>query len=486
MKLVIDSLADKGCWISDDRVNAFISQGEPFSGQHPLSSRRRRDSSLPAGVITEIGYHGAQPVSKNSRMFVGAGKAALSFVLRKRDGTEHPVSFNEVDWTPSKITSDNRYCNVEIVAHRRSIRCTVRPREESEVVLSFNLESLNLNAHGTRTWSDPEITADSLVLSCHDRIVLNEWMKRTGPYAGDFMIPEPMRRVIFDKEVRSGEAKVEDLRPEFRDAAIPIYDASVFARIGGSDVRVEKWGSVVTFTTQASAQRDAEFFILFGDQRSDVDDALPPLPVEQTRRYVPSIEVPGYPAVQQFVETVPGLVDSAIVRDHGMPRATPAAYYWIWAWDSMVTGMEMLRWGDYATTRRMAAFINGHRDEGGLIPMRWTRSLEPLDTSPRGALEFLFASFAYQLALESGDLEQLTDVYPHLVNHLRELGSKSDDEGMFSGSGFYPDFAAKFGRKASSVVAMEVAAHYVFARLLENIGRLLSDPSTELRAAETA
>ncbi|MFC2085903.1 hypothetical protein ACFLRO_01680 [Bacteroidota bacterium] len=466
MKLTLDSLADKGCWISDDRVNAFISLAEQG--------------------IAEIGYHGTQPVSKNSRMFVGAGHGAFSFLLRKSDGTEHPIAFNEVDWTPSSVTVSDRNCELQIAAFQRSIRCRVRPREAAEVVLAFNLESLNLNVQGARTWSDPEVTEDSIVLSCRDRIVLNEWLKRTGPYAGDFMIPEPMRRIIFDKQVRSGEASVEDLRPEFRDSAIPLYDASVFIRIGGRDVRIAKRGHAVTFTTQASGQRDAEFFILFGDQRSDLEAPPPSLPVERTHQEVVSIELPEHPAVQRFMETVPGLVDSAIVQDHGMPRATPAAYYWIWAWDSMVTGIEMLRWGDYAATRRMAAFINDHRDAGGVIPMRWTRSLEPLDTPPRGALEFLFASFVYQQALETGDDGPLIDAYPFLVNHLQELGRKSDSAGMFESSGFYPDFAAKFGRSASSVVAMEVAAHFVFARMMENIAGLLSDTVTETSAMETA
>ncbi len=502
MKLTLDSLADKGCWISDDRVNAFISQAKhsvgdaslssrrrrdpsPFTGQHPLSSRQK-DPALPTGTIAEIGYHGTQPVSKNSRMFVGAGKGTLSFVIRKSDGTEHPVSFNEVDWTPSSVTIDDPECELQISAFGRSIRCVVRPPEKADVILAFNLESLNLDAQGTRTWSDPEITPDSLVLSCHDRIVLNEWLKRTGPYAGDFLIPEPMRRIIFDKPVRSGEGKLDDVYPEFRDAAIPIYDASVFVRIGGKDARVEQHGDVATLRVAADPQQPAEFFILFGDRRSDVEAVRPVLPVEPTSRQVPSLELPGYPAVQRFVETVPGLVDSAIVRDHGMPRATPAAYYWIWAWDSLVTGMEMFRWGDYTTTRRMAGFLTAHRDKQAMMPARWTRSLQPLDTPPRGSLEFLFASFVYQHALESGDLGPLIDAYPYLIYHLEMLGRKSDDEGMFSGSGFYPDFTAKFGRSASSVVAMEVAAHYAFSRILENVARLLSDASTEWRATKTA
>ena len=49
MKRRLDSLVDRGCWISHDRMYAFI------SADHG---------------ITEIGYHGIQPVSRNSRVLV--------------------------------------------------------------------------------------------------------------------------------------------------------------------------------------------------------------------------------------------------------------------------------------------------------------------------------------------------------------------------------------------------------------------------------
>jgi hypothetical protein len=466
MKRTLDSLADRGCWISHDRVNAFISSAE--SG------------------IAEVGYHGTQPVSKNARLFVGAGMAAVSMVLRSSDGSDQPISFSEVDWAPSRVAIKDRLCELEIAAFQRSIRCTVRPREEVEVRFTFDLRSLTRDVQGTRRWSNPEFLATSVVLSCRDRIVLNEWLKRTGPYAGDFLIPEPMRRIIFDKRVPSGEGSVEDLRPEFKDAAIPLYDASVCARMGGPDLRMEQREHLVTFVAKANEERGAEFYILFGDQRSDLDVPLPPLPETRTHRRTISVEVPGHYAVSHFVETVPGLVESAIVGDVGMPRATPAAYYWIWAWDSLVTGIEMLRWGDYATTRRMVEFVNAHRDDGGLIPGRWTRSLLPLDTPPRGSLEFLFLAFVYQHALETGELGPLIDAYPFLVHHLEELERNSDASGISPGSGFYPDFPARFGRSESSLVAMEVAAQYCFARMMDNIARLLSDTATERRAREMA
>ena len=472
MKLNLENLTDRGCWISDDRVNAFISQAEQG--------------------IAEIGYHGTQPVSRNSRMFVGAGKSVLSVCVRKSDGSVHPITFGEVDWSPSSISVIDSECWLQIVAHGRAIQCTVQPTSEAEVEFEFNLRSLNNSVQGIRDWREPVIEESSIDLSCRDRILLNDWLTRTGPYAGDFLIPEPTRRNIFARKVRSGQATVDDLRPEFREVALPIYDAEVLARIGGRAWRIDRDGDIVRFSAIANAERPAEFLIVFGDQQSDLDVGfVQSQPYQQsatgTKPYHGlSLEIPGHSAVEQFVRTIPELVESAIVQDVGMPRATPGAYYWIWAWDSLVTGMEMLRWGDSPTTRRMVEFFNRHRDEDGLIPMRWTRSLDPLDTPPRGALEFLFISFAYQQSVETGERDLLDEAYPLLVQHFLELCGRSDAAGMFTGSGFYPDMPAKFGRSEASVVAMEVGAHFAFCRLLENVALARSDREIADRARDAA
>ena len=61
MIIHLDEHPDRGCWISDDRVNAFI--------------------SAPAHGISEVGFHGLQPVSRNSRLLV-LPEGVLSFSIR--------------------------------------------------------------------------------------------------------------------------------------------------------------------------------------------------------------------------------------------------------------------------------------------------------------------------------------------------------------------------------------------------------------------
>ncbi len=79
----LDRLADRSCWISGDRINACI--------------------AVDAHGIAEIGYHGVQPVSRNSRMLV-RDQGVLSLGIIGSDGREEAVPLASVDWHPHKVS----------------------------------------------------------------------------------------------------------------------------------------------------------------------------------------------------------------------------------------------------------------------------------------------------------------------------------------------------------------------------------------------
>jgi len=179
MNISLDEHPDGGCWISDDRVNAFI--------------------SARSGGVGEVGFHGLQPVSRNSRLLVSPG-GVLAVSVRKESELRFPC--RTVDWTPGSIVTFARDRNIEyrlqVTACGRSIILSVSapPGEKAEVVVRFSSRSCFSDVHGERTWSDPLVRGGKLELTCRDRILLRDWMNRTGAYAGDFLIPEPWRRII--------------------------------------------------------------------------------------------------------------------------------------------------------------------------------------------------------------------------------------------------------------------------------------------------
>jgi hypothetical protein len=468
-----EQLTDRGCWISDDRVYAFVSSEK--------------------NGIGEIGYHGEQPVSRNSRVFAGS-EPVCTFALVGADQEEFPILFREFDWCPGGVQVHGEYdpgkavLDVAVSGRILVAACSVSGRKFTSLRIRFSKSVWLTQVQGTRTWTKGTAGNGSLTLGFRDRMVLNEWMKREGPYAGDFLIPEPVRRTIFSHRCRSGLATRDDLLPEYRDAALPLYDAGVSIRIGGNAFLLEEEDDAFLFT--APILKGGEAFPLFmvafdEDMHPMPEDAeLRSIPArtrrthEQLQAAAPVLQIPGYPQVERFFATVPGLVESCIIRDYGVPRATPGSYYWIWAWDAMVTCLAALRWGNSGVAGHTIAFVDTHRDEGGDIPMRWTRSLVPLDTQPRGALEVFLTSLAYATFRDTGDIQPLHIVYPHVVRHFEEISATCDIRGLFANSGFYPDIPARFSRTETSAVALEIAGFYTFCRTCENIARIMGDEST--------
>jgi hypothetical protein len=481
MRIYPERLADRGCWISDDRVYAFVTSA--------------------TNGIGEIGYHGEQPVSRNSRVFAGK-EPVCTFAVKTAGQEEFPILFRDFDWCPAgvKIHGEcgGREAALDIAISGRVlvVNFAVSLQRSDSLRIRFSKNVYYAQVQGTRTWTKGPADDGSLALGFRDRIVLDEWMKKEGLYAGDFLIPEPVRRAIFKRRCRSGLARRDDLLPAYRDADLPLYDAGVSIRIGGVGFLLEDEQDAFVFTPRVLKDREAfPLFVIVFDE-----DAYP-LPGDAELRSIganaranherlmagaPALRIPGYPQIEQFFTTVPGLLESCIIRDHGVPRATPGSYYWIWAWDAMVTCMAALRWGDTRVARHTTTFVNTHRDEGLYIPMRWTRSLVPLDTQPRGALEVLLTSLAHTTFIETGDTGLLHAVYPHVVRHFKALSATCDDRGLFVNSGFYPDLPSRFSRTETSAVALEVAGFYTFCRTCENIARQVGDETIAQHAVEMA
>ncbi len=467
-----EEYADRGCWISDDRVYAFV-------------------SSAIAG-IAEIGYHGAQPTSRNARIFVSA-TGVCRFAVSTGAGIQHQLAFDEFDWSPGSIhvlaSSPIGSLRLEISTSGRNITVAADDvtGEMRSLTVQLDKRSLFTGVHGRRTWSKRPGKTGWARFSLRDQILLDEWMKREGPYGSDFLIPEPLRRRIYRRRVRSGSATSGDLLPEFQDSPLPIYDAQIQVDMGGKAYDVSETGELTLFTTPIAGATspvspfmvcfDADVDIRMSGELGGVESAKVTSKPPSTPAVVPTMRLPGFRRIEEFFSTVPGLVESCVVRDYGIPRATPGGYYWIWAWDAMVTALAALRWGATGLAERTAQFVEAHRDED-CIPMRWTHSLDPLDSQTRGALETLLGSLVYSLAREMQGGTMLIQTYPRMVNHLEEITARCDRRGLFPNIGFYPDLPLRFGRTEGSAVAMEIAAFYAFCRVCENSALHLGDQDT--------
>jgi hypothetical protein len=215
--------------------------------------------------------------------------------------------------------------------------------------------------------------------------------------------------------------------------------------------------------------------IRFADDRGSLSGTDDTAEVKKGRPCAPTLKLEMFPAWEEFIATVPDIVHSCRIHDLGVLRATPGRYYWIWAWDMLVSVHEAMRWGDVGLCRDTIRFVNEHRDANGRIPARWTRSLLPLDTPSPGGIEFLFAAVTHLVVHETGDRALLADVFPAMVASLRAVAPSLKAEGMVRGEGFYPDLLTSFGRKPESAVSMETGSWFVYCVIMEDLASLLDD-----------
>ena len=431
--------------------------------------------------------------------------AVLECFLLSDDGTGAPIPFDDLEWSPGRVVSRpivlGQQLEVVVQANSPALALMFSPMPVGgfRVMIRYRVDSIFTDVQGERHWMDPSREGDTLLLSCRDRIVFDSWIRRTGPYGGDFLIPEVWRRKLFQRHCRSGEATLDDVRPEYRDAALPLYDASLRVSLGGEGFTLAGEEGAYLFTTKGGSgsggevvftahfadepPAPAEGTAMVGERRSSGGG----LPASTERPGFASLQLPDYPHLEEFFGSVPGLVNSCVIKDYGVPRATPGRYYWIWAWDLLVTAVEMLGWGDVTGARRAVEFVNAHRDVDGRIPARWTRGLEPLDTPDEGAaMEFLLAHLSYQVFLETGNLQDILTIYPTLVGRFLRLQEHSGPGGLMCGTGFYPDLPGELGRSDSTAVAMETGCWYGLCRILQNMARLTGDGHTESLVAEAA
>ncbi|NLP10123.1 hypothetical protein GX408_06970 [bacterium] len=487
-RLSLLELADQSLWISDDRISAQIANA--------------------CNAVSQIDFHGVQPVSRNAKLLQHS-EGVLSFSLQPLSGSEAiivPFALQQLEVSPagvrSSLTLADWRADLELVVLGSClwVRCLSRSANEKRTpppfrfTVTWNRLSQSTAVHGRRTWAEPElIGADRLRLYARDQIKLTEWLQRTGDYQGDFLIPEEWRRIIYRRHCVSGTARWEDVRDEYKQTAFKLYDAGTWIDLGGDGFSVSACAAdryvfaSAPFTQQPGGWTSSNFCVCFYSSAPLAGQArkeeLSPFD-QQQRRYAqlqtesPSLVWPGHDAVSRFFSNVPQMVESARVQDYGMTRACPGTYYWIWAWDNMVTALAQRHWGDIAHLRRVVEFLRVHRDQDGVLPGRWTRSLQPMDSRGFGGFDFLFSELVLMLYAETCDDQILRTNYATVRRSFNALAAAAHENGLVPGFGMYPDLPQKMGRRETSFVAIDNAAWYALCRNMEKMAQMLQDEAT--------
>jgi len=485
----LKKLFDKGIWISDSRIAAFIS----------------------GDGIKQIDYHGLQPVSRNSRMLMHDESAIKIYYMTKKE-EKTLVNWNSVQWYPNKvetaITVDGYSAVVHIGLHNSSLLIWMTVEEnfpnndfiKLEIIIDKYLFTKDI--HGARKMLLSDHKNEYIILRINDKILLNSWMKEKGAYRGDFMIPEVWRRMIFKNKKISGFAQYDDLKDEYKHDNIFLNDENTFMVFGGESFLVTELreefiaeSEIIPALEENSAGNP--FAIVFGTDIisafqtfcTAIDFSIDAISkkagyYDNFRWTEPSASFSSK-NLESFFALFPDIVNSAEIEEIGMFRACASSYYWIWAWDSMVT-MNAVSFCRLAPKQRnVIQFIRRNKSYDGSIPMQWTHNLEPMDSKGFGALDFLFANLITRNYVSMGNFSVIRENYPHLVHSFEKILSSCNDKGLYPSVGFYPDLPEKLGRREESFVSMEIAALYSNAVIMNWLSYVIQDPLIVKKSEDT-
>ncbi|MBN1541246.1 hypothetical protein JW992_03800 [candidate division KSB1 bacterium] len=462
---------DKAFWLADDRIAVRL-------------SRQCRG-------IDQIDYHGAQPVSRNAVLLQNPGGVLRPQLLIESGGE---IQIVEVDWqavracpaalrTAVVFEGGRAEWRMALNSDKLVISCrvcaddTAVSADRVGLRLVFDRRAMTTAVHGERSWRFRRYS-EGFEATARDRIELRSWLRRSGDYQGDFLIPESWRRLIFQHRVKSGLARLEDVFPAYRDSELAFVDAEtrILCRGSGWSIDDGEEESIVQFTVWADRSlkngwRAPDLLLRFSHRQIEPAPAFigsvfsrQRLRYRKLQEQSPRLVCESLPAIQRFFHRVPSIYSASWIEDVGLFRACQGSYYWVWAWDNMVAGLVLPRWGALETMRRQIDFLRSHREIDGSIPMRWSRKLEPMDAVGFGALDFLFSELVLACAAETGDLSVIRDNYAVVVQAFHSLVKRTRSDSLFTSIGFYPDLPAKLGRSADSVVAIDAGAWYGLCR----------------------
>jgi hypothetical protein len=482
-KVELNNIFDKEVWVSDNRVAALVSKN----------------------AVKQIDYHGLQPVSRNACIFNNENFVIKTFI-KIGSNKKKQLKWNSLEWYPNKIETSfniNGFAGtLHISLSDRALLIWISSDDiidESIPIrfeIVFNKKSLTKNVQGARTYSLIDKCNDRVIYRINDKILLNSWMKRTGAYNGDFMIPESWRRMIFINRKVSGLAKYNDLKNEYKNDNLVLYNENVFVIFGGNGYTKRENSDTITFQYEYDSRifkkiNVEPFCITFGDDLANVKNNYSEilknglkLIYKKKKEYQshykknPEIFINCLNSMEQFFKLFPVIVKSAEITDLKMFRACSSSYYWLWAWDSMVTANSLSYCGMNEDQKKVIEFVGSNRNYDGAIPMQWSRRLEPMDAKKFGTLDFLFANLIMHQFVVDSEHSIIHRNYPQMVYSFDKIYESCNTKGMFQSVGMYPDLPLKLGRTEKSYVSMEAGAAYSYSIIMNQLSTIMNDPIT--------
>jgi hypothetical protein len=458
------SLHPKSVWISKGRTAACISD---------------------LGIVSCI-YHGNQAVSRNSYILKGSvTEPAVGFVFSKNGKTiKHEVvkCIYSIENCRLEIKVLENFLFIDIRVFNEALLVSVSPIEDyhgPEIGIELRTSGFSRDVYGNRKWKIKINEEQGFVrLYADDRTRISEWLPKHGP----FLVPIEIQNIIYEKDPVS-DISFSENPPLIKDgySDILLVNGQTTVDIVCREApEVSGDSEHIVFKPDISINGKTELKI--GFSYKDTEDS----PVQDfTRDFTeencidgtkekPVLIYPDSKPLEELFSFIPTVMTSVIQDDSGMPRACAGGYYWVWGWDTIVSAMEMSKWGQSKQQKRIISFMLEHRWNKSSVPHRFGRSYEAINVKP-GITDSLFLLLVKQYIEDSKDYEWLVEIYDDLKQIWSSLLTHADENGFITGLGTYPDNPRAMGRNTLSRVAIDSGSFYFALSIMMGFAKRMKD-----------
>ncbi|MDR1094017.1 MAG: hypothetical protein LBL66_07710 [Clostridiales bacterium] len=289
---------------------------------------------------------------------------------------------------------------------------------------------------------------------------------------------------------------------EEREKSGGAFDHAVGMSVGSNrpfSYSVSRVNSRYLYRTETLEPGETYAFVLaFGAEReaaarkcAAVCGELPGVLRRQAERYRRAAAVAprlrsGDKRLDGFFLLEPLYHESLKARDIPAPDGIAAkarnSRYWIWGWDSMLSNLCPIVWGDAAFTGGMLDFFRRFSDpEKGLLhACRYDNT--PGSFAPP-ASQGLYISMLWNYCQTTGDAEKLNTHYAFAKSVFdRAATLESGDTGLLAGTSLFPDFPDCLRENGRDLSLYNNTLFYGAARAMEALALTAGDRETAERA----
>ena len=258
----------------------------------------------------------------------------------------------------------------------------------------------------------------------------------------------------------------------------------------GGTYEVKKYGVNTRYDLCARPGRSAFFGITFGlDQKKmmasckEMTEKYAQIKIEQEKRYravaknMPVLKT-SQKGLDDFIKLAPMYHESLKVKERAGCIRAKNTRYWVWGWDSLISSISPLLWGDANLVKEELAFFEAtaDRNKGLLHACNYDNTVASYSQIPA---QGVYIVAAYEYWKMTGDVKTIQKHYKFIMFIYRKIrAAESKVAGLYKGSSLFPDYPKCLKETGQDISLYNNTICYGAMRALEELAAAVHDEKT--------